>query len=60
MKTFVMTPNQKDLLVLKELVESGKAKPVIERRYPLTEVAAALQHVGEGHAKGLTVIHIAD
>lgn len=60
MKTFVMTPDQKDLLALKDLVESGKAKPVIDRRYPLAEVAAALQHVGEGHAQGLTVIHIAD
>jgi NADPH:quinone reductase-like Zn-dependent oxidoreductase len=58
-RMFVMTPNQKDLLVLKELVEAGKAKPVIERRYALREVADALQHVGEGHAQGQTVIRIA-
>jgi NADPH:quinone reductase-like Zn-dependent oxidoreductase len=57
--TFVMAPDQKDLLFLKELVESGKAKPVIERRYPLREVAEALRHVGEGHAQGQTVIRIA-
>lgn len=57
--TFIASPNQKDLLFLKELVEAGKAKPVIERRYALSEVGAALQHVGEGHAQGQTVIRIA-
>lgn len=59
-KTFVMTPNQKDLLTLKELVEAGKAKPVIERRHALGEVAEALRHVGEGHSRGQTVIRIVD
>jgi NADPH:quinone reductase-like Zn-dependent oxidoreductase len=57
-KTFVMTPNRDDLLFLKELVEAGKAKPVIEHRYALSEVADALRHVGEGHAQGQTVIRI--
>jgi len=59
-KTFVMTPNRDDLLFLKALVEAGKARPVIERRYPLSEVAEALRHVGEGHAQGQIVIRIAD
>jgi NADPH:quinone reductase-like Zn-dependent oxidoreductase len=54
-----MTPDQKDLVALKELVEAGKAKPVIERRHPLSEVAEALRHVGEGHAQGQTVVRIA-
>jgi len=57
--TFMAAPNAKDLLVLKELVEAGKAKPVIERQYPLSEVADALRHVGEGHAQGQLVIEIA-
>jgi NADPH:quinone reductase-like Zn-dependent oxidoreductase len=57
--TFVASPSQEDLLALKELVEAGKAKPVIERRYLLSEVADALRHVGEGHAHGQTVILIA-
>jgi NADPH:quinone reductase-like Zn-dependent oxidoreductase len=60
LKTFIASPNQADLIFLKELVESGQAKPIIERRYPLGEVAAALNHVGEGHAQGQTVIRIAD
>jgi NADPH:quinone reductase-like Zn-dependent oxidoreductase len=58
-KTFVMTPNRDDLLFLKELVEAGKARPVIERSYALSEVSEALRHVGEGHAQGQTVIRIA-
>ena len=58
-KMFVMTPNRDDLLLLKELVEAGKARPVIERRYALSEVGEALRHVGEGHARGQTVIRIA-
>jgi 2-desacetyl-2-hydroxyethyl bacteriochlorophyllide A dehydrogenase len=57
--TLVTSLNQKDLLFLKELVEAGKAKPVIERRYALSEVAVALRHVGEGHAQGQTVVRIA-
>lgn len=59
LKTFVVSPNRDDLLFLKELIEAGKAKPVIERRYALSEVAEALRHVGEGHAQGQTVIQIA-
>lgn len=60
LKTFVMAPNQADLLFLKELVEAGKARPVIEHRHPLGEVVLALQHIGEGHARGQTVLRIAD
>jgi NADPH:quinone reductase-like Zn-dependent oxidoreductase len=56
--TFVVSPNQKDLLFVKELVEAGKGKPVIERRYALSEVAEALRHVGEGHTRGQIVIRI--
>jgi len=55
-KMFVMTPKRDDLLFLKALVEAGPARPVIERRYPLSEVAEALRQVGKGHAQGQTVI----
>ena len=52
--------NQKDLVVMKELLEAGKVIPVIDRRYPLSEAAEALRYLGEGHAKGkvvITVVH---
>jgi NADPH:quinone reductase-like Zn-dependent oxidoreductase len=51
-------PNQKDLLVLKELLEEGKVTPVIDRRYPLREVVDALRYVEAGHAKGKVVIMV--
>jgi NADPH:quinone reductase-like Zn-dependent oxidoreductase len=59
LKMFIMTPNRDDLLLLKELVEAGKARPVIDRTYPLSEVGEALRHIGDGHARGQTVIRIA-
>lgn len=50
------TPNQKDLLFMKELLESGKIRPVIDRRYTLGEVPEAIRYLEEGHAKGKVVI----
>jgi NADPH:quinone reductase-like Zn-dependent oxidoreductase len=49
-------PSQKDLVFLKELLEAGKVKPVIDRRYPLSEVPEALRYLDEGHARGKVVI----
>jgi NADPH:quinone reductase-like Zn-dependent oxidoreductase len=43
-------------VVPKELIESGKLTPVIERTYPLNEVAEALSHYGAGHARGRVII----
>ena len=50
--------NKKDLLLLKDLFESGKLKPVIDRRYPLSEVPEAIRYLEEGHARGKVVITI--
>ena len=50
--------NQKDLVFMKELIEAGKVKPIIDRRYPLSEVAKALRYYGEGHARGKVVITV--
>jgi NADPH:quinone reductase-like Zn-dependent oxidoreductase len=50
--------NQKDLMLLKELLEAGKVKPVIDRRYPLSKTAEAMQYLEEGHARGKVVITV--
>ncbi len=56
LRRYLSTPNHEDLVALKDLVESGKLKPVIEKTYPLTDTAAALAHIGGGHTKGKIVI----
>jgi NADPH:quinone reductase-like Zn-dependent oxidoreductase len=48
--------NQKDLVFMKGLLEAGKVVPVIDRRYPLSQVAEALRYLEEGHARGKVVI----
>jgi len=55
---FVSFPNNEDLVVLKEFVESGKVTPVIDRTYPLSKTPEALAYVVEGHTQGKTVITV--
>ncbi len=50
--------DQKDLVMLKELLEAGKVVPVIDKRYPLSETAEALRYLGEGHARGKVVVTV--
>ena len=51
-----LRPNQTDLVFMKELLEAGKVVPVIDRHYPLSEVAEAIRYLEEGHAKGKVII----
>lgn len=52
------TISQKDLITLKEWLEAGKIRPVIDRRYSLAETAEALRYVYAGHASGKVVIQV--
>jgi NADPH:quinone reductase-like Zn-dependent oxidoreductase len=58
MGNLLAKPNQTDLVFLKDLLEAGKVKPVIDRSYPLSEVPEAIRYLEEGHARGKVVITV--
>lgn len=55
---FVAKINKADLVTLKELLESGKVVPVVDRQYELSEAAEAFRYLGQGHARGKVVVTI--
>ena len=55
---FIAKFNKPDMVVLQELLEAGKMKPVIDRQYELSEISDALRYLGEGHAQGKIVITV--
>ncbi|MBI2331742.1 MAG: NAD(P)-dependent alcohol dehydrogenase [Chloroflexi bacterium] len=54
----IATTPQEDLLVLKQLLETGKIVPVIDKSYPLRDTAEAMRYLVEEHARGKVVIKI--
>ncbi|MBM7650893.1 NAD(P)-dependent alcohol dehydrogenase [Neobacillus cucumis] len=58
MGSFLQRANQQDLIYIKELVETGKVKPVIDRSYKLSEIHEAFRYFEEGHAQGKVVITV--
>ncbi len=54
--TFIARRSKEDLTILRELIESGKVTPVIDRRYGLREVPEAIRYLEEGHARGKVII----
>ncbi|MGH9870023.1 MAG: NAD(P)-dependent alcohol dehydrogenase [Candidatus Polarisedimenticolia bacterium] len=57
--TLMAGGSHEDLVLLKELAEAGKLSPVIDRRYPLSQVPDAVRYVGTGEARGKVVINVA-
>jgi NADPH:quinone reductase-like Zn-dependent oxidoreductase len=55
---YVAKFNREDLDVLAEMLEAGTVKPVIDRRYPLSEISDAFGYLGEGHAQGKVVVTV--
>ncbi|UCD09972.1 MAG: NAD(P)-dependent alcohol dehydrogenase [Dehalococcoidales bacterium] len=57
--TYLMhRPDQKDLIIMKELIEAGKVKPVIDRSYPLEKTADAFLYYAQGKTRGKVVITV--
>jgi len=58
LKPFTSLGKRDDLLVLADLLATGRITPAIDRAYPLDEAAEALRHVASGHARGKVVVVI--
>jgi NADPH:quinone reductase-like Zn-dependent oxidoreductase len=55
---FISKVNKADMQTLRELLESGEVKPVVDRRYDLGEIADAFRYLGDGHAQGKIVVTV--
>jgi NADPH:quinone reductase-like Zn-dependent oxidoreductase len=55
---FLTKRNREDLLDVKELIEAGRVRPVIDRTYPLADTADAIRYLEQGHARGKVVVTV--
>ena len=55
---FLVAMRQADLQELGAMIEAGSVTPVMDRTYPLHELASAMRHVGRGHARGKVAITV--
>jgi NADPH:quinone reductase-like Zn-dependent oxidoreductase len=60
MKVLSAKTTQQDLLAIKELLKTGRVKPMIDKRFLLHETPEALRYLGTGHARGKIVISVAE
>jgi NADPH:quinone reductase-like Zn-dependent oxidoreductase len=56
--SFIAKITRPDLELIRDLIEAGKVKPVVERTYALSDVADAFSYLGEGHAHGKLVVTV--
>ena len=55
---FVASPSGADLKTLRDLMQDGKVRPVIDGIYPLSRMPEAMAHLETGHARGKVVIAV--
>lgn len=58
LKPMLQKPKPADLAALKDLIEAGALRPIIDRRYSLAEVPEAIAYVEQGHARGKVIIEV--
>ena len=56
--SFLANITHEDLVVLQQLIESGKVKTVVDRTYPLSQTAEAIRYLEAGHARGKVIITV--
>jgi len=55
---FLARPNQEDLTVLRDLMATGRLRPVIDKHYTLDQVPQAIRHLIEGHTQGKIIVTV--
>jgi NADPH:quinone reductase-like Zn-dependent oxidoreductase len=50
--------NQEDLVIIGNMIAAGAVTPVVDRRYPLSEIASAIEYSEDGHARGKIIIEV--